>query len=54
MWNRYINSRFEDWFISPTEILDFEVKGWLDLSGVEARGTVAKAVIALMKSGKMV
>jgi hypothetical protein len=44
--NRDINSRFEDWLISPTETLDFEVKGWLDLSDAEARGAVAKALIA--------
>lgn len=49
--NRDINSRFEDWLISPTEALDFEVKGWLDLSEVEARGTVAKALIALENHG---
>lgn len=49
--NRDINSRFEDWLISPTETLDFEVKGWLDLSDAEARGTVAKALIALENHG---
>jgi hypothetical protein len=49
--NRDINSRFEDWLISPTETLDFEVKGWLDLSDNEARGTVAKALIALENHG---
>lgn len=49
--NRDINSRFEDWLISPTETLDFEVKGWLDLSEPEARGTVAKALIALENHG---
>ena len=49
--NRDINSRFEDWLISPTETLDFEVKSWLDLSDAEARGTVAKAMIALENHG---
>lgn len=49
--NRDINSRFEDWLISPTETLDFEVKGWLDLNDAEARGTVAKAMIALENHG---
>jgi hypothetical protein len=49
--NRDINSRFEDWLISPTETLDFEVKGWLDLSDREACGTVAKALIALENHG---
>lgn len=49
--NRDINSRFEDWLISPTETLDFEVKGWLDLREAEARGTVAKAMIALENHG---
>lgn len=49
--NRDINSRFEDWLISPTEALDFEVKGWLDMNDPEARGTVAKAMIALENHG---
>jgi len=49
--NRDINSRFEDWLTSPTETLDFEVKDWLDLSDAEARGTVAKAMIALENYG---
>lgn len=49
--NRDINSRFEDWLISPTENLDFEVKDWLDLNDAEARGTVAKAMIALENHG---
>jgi len=49
--NRDINARFEDWLISPTETLDFEVKNWLDLTDVEARGTVAKALIALENHG---
>lgn len=49
--NRDINARFEDWLISPTETLDFEVKDWLDLTDVEARGTVAKALIALENHG---
>lgn len=49
--NRNINSRFEDWLISPTESLDFEVKGWLDLNDNEARGLVAKALIALENHG---
>ena len=49
--NRDINSRFEDWLISPSETLDFEVKGWLDLNDAEARGTIAKAIIALENHG---
>lgn len=49
--NRDINSRFEDWLISPSETLDFEVKAWLDLGDAEARGTVAKAMIALENHG---
>jgi hypothetical protein len=49
--NRDINSRFEDWLISPAEALDFEVKDWLDLRESEARGTVAKALIALENHG---
>lgn len=49
--NRDINSRFEDWLISPSETLDFEVKSWLDLNDAEARGTVAKAAIALENHG---
>lgn len=50
-FNLDINSRFEDWLISPTESLDFEVKGWLDLNDAEARGAVAKALIALENHG---
>jgi len=49
--NRDINSRFEDWLIKPTESLDFEVKDWLDLNDANARGTVAKAMIALENHG---
>lgn len=49
--NRDINSRFEDWLISPTEALDFEVKGWLDMGDPEARGLIAKALIALENHG---
>jgi hypothetical protein len=49
--NRDINSRFEDWLISPTETLDFEVKGWLDLKDPEPRGIVVKALIALENHG---
>lgn len=51
MLNRDINSRFEDWLLSPIETLDFEVKQWLDLSEVEAQGLVAKALIALENHG---
>jgi hypothetical protein len=49
--NRDINSRFQDWLISPTETLDFEVKDWLNLNDAEARGSVAKAMIALENHG---
>jgi hypothetical protein len=51
MLNKDINSRFEDWLLNPAEGLDFEVKGWLDLSDAEARGTIAKALIALENHG---
>lgn len=51
MLNKDINSRFEDWLLSPSEALDFEVKSWLDLSDIEARATVAKALIALENHG---
>lgn len=51
MLNRDINSRFEDWLISPAETLDFEVKKWLDLSDVECQGLIAKALIALENHG---
>lgn len=51
MLNRDINSRFEDWLLSPNETLDFEVKQWLDLSDNEAQGLVAKALIALENHG---
>jgi hypothetical protein len=49
--NRDINSRFEDWLLSPTETLDFEVKQWLDMTDPEAHGTIAKALIALENHG---
>jgi hypothetical protein len=49
--NRDINSRFEDWLLSPSETLDFEVKQWLDMSDVESQGVVAKALIALENHG---
>ena len=45
--NQDINARFEDWWLNPTEALDFEVKEWLDLSDKGACGTLAKAMIAL-------
>jgi hypothetical protein len=51
MLNRDINSRFEDWLLSPSEALDFEVKQWLDMSDVEHQGLVAKALIALENHG---
>lgn len=51
MLNRDINSRFEDWLLSPNETLDFEVKQWLDLADLEAQGLVAKALIALENHG---
>ncbi|MGD0822466.1 MAG: hypothetical protein ABSA71_17160 [Desulfomonilia bacterium] len=51
MLNRDINSRFEDWLLSPTETLDFEVKQWLDMSEPESQGTIAKALIALENHG---
>lgn len=51
MLNRDINSRFEDWLLNPSEGLDFEVKSWLDLSNIEARGALTKALIALENHG---
>lgn len=51
MLNHDINSRFEDWLLNPTEALDFEVKGWLDMQSAEARATIAKALIALENHG---
>ncbi|MES2279991.1 MAG: hypothetical protein V4542_01120 [Pseudomonadota bacterium] len=51
MLNKDINSRFEDWLLSPNETLDFEVKQWLDLSDPESQGLVAKALIALENHG---
>jgi hypothetical protein len=51
MLNKDINSRFEDWLISPRETLDFEVKRWLDMTDVECQGLVAKALIALENHG---
>jgi hypothetical protein len=49
--NRDINSRFEDWLLSPSESLDFEVKRWLDMTDAESQGIVAKALIALENHG---
>lgn len=51
MLNSDINSRFEDWLLSPRETLDFEVKQWLDMTDPEAQGVVAKALIALENHG---
>ncbi|MGE8453818.1 MAG: helix-turn-helix domain-containing protein [Pseudomonadales bacterium] len=51
MRNQDINSRFEDWLLSPNETLDFEVKKWLDMADQESQGTVAKALIALENHG---
>lgn len=51
MRNFDINSRFQDWLLNPTEALDFEVKGWLDMGSAEARATIAKALIALENHG---
>lgn len=51
MFNRDVNSRFEDWLLNPQETLDFEVKQWLDLSDPEHQGVVAKALIALENHG---
>lgn len=51
MLNKDVNSRFEDWLLSPTEALDFEVKQWLNLDDAEGRGAVAKALIALENHG---
>lgn len=51
MLNRDVNSRFEDWLLSPSETLDFEIKQWLDMSDAESHGIVAKALIALENHG---
>lgn len=51
MLNRDINSRFEDWLLSPRETLDFEVKQWLEMTDPESQGLVAKALIALENHG---
>ena len=51
MKNHDINSRFQDWLLNPTEALDFEVKGWLDMRSPEARAVIAKALIALENHG---
>ena len=51
MLNKDINARFEDWLLSPSEALDFEVKGWLDMADVESQGLVAKALIAIENHG---
>jgi len=51
MLNKDINARFEDWLLSPSESLDFEVKGWLDMDDAESQGLVAKALIALENHG---
>jgi hypothetical protein len=51
MLNRDINSRFEDWLVSPAETLDFEAKRWLNMADVESQGVVAKALIALENHG---
>jgi hypothetical protein len=37
MRNMDVNRRFSDWLLNPRETLDFEVKGWLDLSDEEHR-----------------
>lgn len=51
MFNRDVNSRFEDWLLNPQETLDVEVKQWLDLADPEHQGVVAKALIALENHG---
>ncbi|WP_423460304.1 hypothetical protein [Ottowia sp. VDI28] len=51
MLNSDINSRFEDWLLSPRETLDFEVKQWLNMADPESQGLVAKALIALENHG---
>lgn len=51
MKNQDINSRFQDWLLNPSEGLDFEVKGWLDMTDQDHRGTIAKALIALENHG---
>lgn len=49
--NSDINSRFEDWLLSPKETLDFEVKRWLNFDDPETKGLIAKALIALENHG---
>lgn len=45
------HARFQDWLSNPVESPEFEVKSWLDWSGQSARGTIAKALIALENHG---
>lgn len=49
--NKDINLRFDDWFLSPTEELDIEVKNWLDTTNREDQAKIAKALIALENHG---
>jgi len=44
MLNKDINARFEDWLLSPSEGLDFEVKRWLDMTDRDSHGILAKAL----------
>lgn len=43
--------RLSDLLIDPRETLDFEIKGWLDLSTPDHQAKLAKAVIALANHG---
>ena len=46
-----LTKRFSDFLSSPRELLDFEVKQWLDLNEENHRGLLAKAMIAMENHG---
>ena len=46
-----LNRRLNDLILAPSEDLDVEVKGWLDLSTGEHKATLAKALLALANHG---
>jgi hypothetical protein len=46
-----LTHRFPDFLASPRELLDFEIKQWLDLKNENHRGLLAKAMIAMENHG---
>jgi len=46
-----LTHRFSDFLASPRELLDFEIKQWLDLKDGNHRGLLAKAMIAMENHG---